>query len=127
MGRRDLDRGQLLAESAAVIRCRLRHLEARCLERGYTLADVRPCIVSERDGILTVDEHHPSYPRPRPGLGDYLAAVLAWLGITKPRVEAAIGRPCGCLERQAAMNAAGAKWLGLPPGSTAPPEIDPAT
>jgi hypothetical protein len=61
------------------------------------------------------------------GLGDYVAAGLSAIGITKERVEAVVGGPCGCDGRQAAMNAAGAKWLGLPPGSTAQPEIDPRT
>lgn len=62
-----------------------------------------------------------------PGLGDYVAAFLSAIGVTKERVEAVVGGPCGCPERQAAMNAAGAKWLHLPPGSTAPAEIDPGT
>jgi hypothetical protein len=65
-------------------------------------------------------------PHP-PGLGDRVAAGLSAIGITKERVEAVVGGPCGCPERQAALNAAGAKWLGLPPGSTAPAEIDPGT
>ena len=62
-----------------------------------------------------------------PGLGDYVANALSAIGITKERVEAVVGGPCGCSERQAAMNAAAAKWLGMSPGSTAPPEIDPPT
>ena len=62
-----------------------------------------------------------------PGLGDMVAAGLSAIGITKERVEAVVGGPCGCPERQAAMNAAGAAWLGMSPGSTAPPEIDPPT
>ena len=57
---------------------------------------------------------------PAPGLGDLAAGALAAVGITKDRVEAIVGGPCGCDERQAWMNAAGEKWLGLPPGSTAP-------
>jgi hypothetical protein len=60
-----------------------------------------------------------------PGLGDLVASAFAAVGITKERVAQVSGGPCRCSERQAAMNAAGAKWLGLPPGSTAPPEIDP--
>ena len=64
---------------------------------------------------------------PPPGLGDYVANALSAIGITTERVEAVVGGPCGCPERQAAMNAAGAAWLGMPPGSTAPPEIDPPT
>jgi hypothetical protein len=59
-------------------------------------------------------------PPPPPGLGDYVAAGLSSIGITKERVEAVVGGPCGCGGRQAAMNSAGAKYFGLPPGSTAP-------
>jgi hypothetical protein len=62
-----------------------------------------------------------------PGLGDMVAAGLDSIGITKERVEQLVGRPCGCPERQAALNAAGVKWLGLPAGSTAPPRVDPPT
>lgn len=36
---------------------------ARCMERGYTLDEVRPCIVSEDGDRITVDETHSSYPR----------------------------------------------------------------
>lgn len=48
----------------------LRHLfEARCRERGYTLDEVRACIVSEDGDNITVDETHQKYPRhPKPGL-----------------------------------------------------------
>lgn len=73
---------------------------------------------------ITVDENHRAYPHARPGLGDMAAAGLAGIGITKDRVEAIVGGPCGCDERQAWMNAAGEKWLGLPPGSTAPGPVD---
>ncbi len=89
--------------------------------RGYTLDDVRGCIVSEDGDVITVDETHPAYPRPRPGLGDMVAAGLSAVGITPERVSAVIGGPCGCEERKEALNAAGAAWLGLSPGSTAPP------
>lgn len=41
--------------------------DARCRQRGYTRDDVRPCIVSEDGDKITVDETHPSYPRPKPG------------------------------------------------------------
>jgi hypothetical protein len=51
-----------------MIRCRLRHLEARCRQRGYTLDEVRPCIVTQDGDQITVDEQHPAYPaKPRPG------------------------------------------------------------
>jgi hypothetical protein len=59
---------------------------ARCRQRGYTLDEVRPCIVSEDGDQITVDETHPAYPRaPRPaptsGPGTELKALLATIGI----------------------------------------------
>ena len=35
----------------------------RCRQRGYTLDEVRPCIVSEDGDTITEDETHPAYPR----------------------------------------------------------------
>ena len=104
-----------------MIRCHRKHLEARCRERGYTLEQVRPCIVSEDGNRLVVDETHPAYPRARPGLGDMVASGLAAVGITKERVQAvanAVGvKDCGCAKRQKALNKLGEK-LGLPPGQS---------
>jgi hypothetical protein len=80
---------------------------------------VAPCIVLADGDNIVVDEHHLAYPRAKPGLGDMIAAGLDAVGITKERVEAVVGGPCGCSERQAAMNAVGAKYIGLSPGSTA--------
>lgn len=53
----------------------------------------------------------------RAGLGDMVKSALSSVGITEERVTAAVGKPCGCSQRAAAMNAFGAKYLGLPPGS----------
>jgi hypothetical protein len=82
-----------------MITCHRRHLLARCRERGYTLDEVRPCIVSEDGDQITVDETHPAYPRePKPGFakpknqpakpdsptsgpGTELKALLATIGI----------------------------------------------
>jgi hypothetical protein len=51
-----------------MITCRRSHLEARCAERGYTLDEVLPCVVSQDGDELTVDVEHPAYPRtPKPG------------------------------------------------------------
>jgi hypothetical protein len=36
--------------------------ESRLQERGYTIEEVRPCIISEDGEQITVDENHPSYP-----------------------------------------------------------------
>jgi len=44
------------------------YLEARCRERGYTLDEVMPCVVSQDGDEWTIDVDHPAYPRhPRPG------------------------------------------------------------
>lgn len=52
-----------------MISCQRKYLEARCRQRGYTLEEVRPCIVSEDGERITVDEAHPAYPRTaKPGL-----------------------------------------------------------
>ena len=83
--------------------------EARCRERGYTLDEVRPCIVSEDGDTITVDETHAAYPRARPGLGDMVAAGLSAIGITKERVSRAVGGDCGCSKRQEALNELGRK------------------
>lgn len=74
-----------------MIACRIEHLEARCRERGYTLAEVRACIVAEDGDSITVDETHPSYPRQmKPGFivldtgkgpGTELKKLLARIGI----------------------------------------------
>jgi hypothetical protein len=93
--------------------------EARCRERGYTLEQVRPCIVSQAGDQITVDETHPAYPWAKPGLGDMVATGLSAVGITKERVQAVASKvgikDCGCAKRQAALNRLGEK-LGLPPG-----------
>ena len=51
------------------------HFEARCRERGYTLDEVRPCIVSQDGDRLVVDETHPAYPRAKPGVSLIQQAV----------------------------------------------------
>lgn len=106
----------------------LRHaFEMIAESRGCDAASALACITHDYgDGWIEVDTSHPAYPRRRPGLGDMAASALASVGITKARVEAVVGGPCGCRERQAALNAVGAKWLGLPPGSTAG-DVDPPT
>lgn len=99
-----------------------KQFEARCRERGYTLEEVRPCVLAEDADTVTVDETHEAYPRvARPGLGDRVASVLNSVGITKARVQAVASmvgvKDCGCAKRQAALNKLG-QSLGLPPGQT---------
>jgi hypothetical protein len=75
-----------------MIRCHLRHLEARCRQRGYTLDEVRPCIVSEDGDQITVDETHPAYPaKPKPGVSlitkaaNFAASAAKHLATGMPR------------------------------------------
>lgn len=57
-----------MPESAALITCHRSSLAARCRQRGYTLEEVRDCIVSEDGDTITVDVDHSAYPRePKPG------------------------------------------------------------
>ena len=97
--------------------CTRQAFEARCLARGYSVAEASACIVSEDGDTLTVDRDHPAFPsRVREGftplgLGDVVAAGLAALGITKERVSAVLG-DCACSKRQAWMNEQGKK-LGI--------------
>ena len=82
--------------------------ESRCNERGYTLDEVRPCIVSEDGDSITVDENHPAYPHARPGRGPGPGAELKsllkdWLGITSSPT-------CSCNAMAKKMDANGPDW-----------------
>lgn len=46
------------------------------------------------------------------GLGDMVARGLAAVGITKERVEAVLGGPCGCSGRQQKLNELG-RMIGI--------------
>jgi hypothetical protein len=39
------------------------YLEQRCVERGYAIADVMPCVVSQDGDFFVVDVASPFYPR----------------------------------------------------------------
>jgi len=61
-----------------IISCHRSHLEARCRERGYTLAEVLPCVVSQDGDEWKIDVDHPAYPRhPKPGFGPPMPAPVA--------------------------------------------------
>jgi hypothetical protein len=125
-----------------MIACHRKHLEARCRERGYTLDEVRPCIVSEDGDQITVDVDHPAYPReakpgfvppqPKPaapthGPGTELSKLLKRFGIEptptcKCRAKAAEMDAWGCdecskperIEEVVAVMREEAKARGLP-------------
>lgn len=64
-----------------MIRCQRDHLEARCMQRGYTLSEVLPCVVAQDGDEWTVDIDHPAYPRAIkqgfPATGTELKKLLA--------------------------------------------------
>jgi hypothetical protein len=83
--------------------------EALCQARGYSLEDVRPCIVQQGEHSVTVDETHPSYPKkrepekPQAGPGSELKRLLGRIGIK--------ARPgCACNRRAKHMDKMGARW-----------------
>jgi hypothetical protein len=83
------------------------NLEARCTERGYTLDEVLPCVVSQDGDEWTIDVDHPAYPRvsrlpeppvqPTHGPGTELKKLLAHVGITATP-------DCSCNARAAEMD-----------------------
>jgi hypothetical protein len=74
-----------------MIRCHRSNLEARCVERGYTLDEVLPCVVSQDGDEWTIDTESEFYPRvsrlPEPlgplhaGPGTELSKLLKRFGI----------------------------------------------
>jgi len=100
------------AEPVALVRCHVGHLEARCRERGYTLAQVAACIVQRDGDQLLVDTSHEAYPRdyapgftPKPssGPGTELKKLLGRIGITASPT-------CSCNARARQMDALGCEW-----------------
>jgi hypothetical protein len=89
------------------------NLESRCTERGYTLDEVMPCVVSQDGDEWTIDVEHPAYPRvsrlPQPpatpahGPGTELKALLARVGIVS-------SPDCSCNARAAEMDRQGVEW-----------------
>jgi hypothetical protein len=96
-----------------VITCHRSHLEARCTERGYTLDEVLPCVVSQDGDEWTIDVDHRAYPRvsrlaelpstPTHGPGTELKKLLAKVGIVS-------SPDCTCNARAAEMDRQGVEW-----------------
>jgi len=109
-----------------MITCHRSHLEARCRERGYTLDEVMPCVVSQDGDQWTIDVEHPAFPRhPKPGFnpqqpeppqpahgpGTELKALLAgwpFYIVSSP--------DCKCNQRARYMDAKGCDWCESPEG-----------
>ena len=100
-------------QPTSMITCNRLHLEARCQERGYTLDEVLPCVVSQDGDEWTIDVEHPAYPRvsrlpespatPAHGPGTELKKLLARVGITATP-------DCSCNARAAEMDRQGVEW-----------------
>ena len=97
-----------------MITCHKSHLEARCRERGYTLAEVMPCVVSQDGEMWTIDETNWAYPVAKPNrtpkqersdclAGTELKALLRFLGFTSTPT-------CPCNARAAEMDQQGCDW-----------------
>ena len=97
-----------------MITCHRSHLEARCTERGYTLDEVMPCVVSQDGDEWTIDTESEFYPRvsrlpepppapPTHGPGTELKKILARVGITATP-------DCSCNARAAEMDRQGVEW-----------------
>ena len=98
-----------------MIVCHVAFLEARCAERGYTLDEVMPCVVSQDGDDWTIDVDHPAFPRhPKPGFeppppapvapthgpGTELSKLLKKIGIEPTPT-------CACRAKAAEMDAWG--------------------
>jgi hypothetical protein len=89
------------------------NLEARCTERGYTLDEVLPCVVSQDGDEWTIDTESEFYPRvsrppeppapPTHGPGTELKKLLGRVGITA-------SPDCACNARAAEMDRQGVEW-----------------
>jgi hypothetical protein len=98
-------------QPAPVIKTNRSNLEARCVERGYTLDEVMPCVVAQDGDEWTVDTESEFYPRvsrlPQPtpandahGPGTELSKILKRFGINPTPT-------CQCRAKQQQMDAWG--------------------
>jgi len=97
-------------QPAALTTCNRSFLEQRCAERGYTLAEVLPCVISQDGDEWTIDVDHPAYPRvsrlpeppppPTHGPGTELSRLLKRIGIEPTPT-------CACRAKAAQMDAWG--------------------
>ena len=98
-----------------MITCAIHFLESRCKERGYTLAEVAPCIVSRDGDTVTVDVHHPAYPRvARLPAGRAACARCGGAGTELKKMLGRIGirstPSCKCNARAREMDIRGVLW-----------------
>jgi hypothetical protein len=100
-----------------MIVCNKTFLLERCVQRGYSLDEVMPCVVKREGDMWTIDETHSSYPsksrlvinaedpmaNDQHGPGTYLSNLLKKIGI--------VSSPnCSCKYRIKIMNVNGNDW-----------------
>ena len=100
-----------------MITCHRSNLEARCHERGYTLDEVLPCVVSQDGDEWTIDTESEFYPRvsrlpvppalPTHGPGTELSKILKRFGISPTPT-------CACRAKAAQMDAWGCDEASKP-------------
>jgi hypothetical protein len=93
-----------------IINCHIFDLADRSMQRGYSLEEVRDCIVKIENNEIEVDVEHEKYPqkrkttnfnKPELGVGAELSKILSILGFK-------VTENCSCKQRAKVMN-----WLGL--------------
>jgi hypothetical protein len=96
-------------------------LAAICRQRGYTLEQVQPCIVSAEGNKITVDETHPAYPSvPKPGLSSETKispnpqTPISGVGTELKKLLGKIGIKatpnCSCNKKALLMDTNGIEW-----------------
>jgi hypothetical protein len=98
-------------------KCHSSLLKARCQERGYTIDEVMPCVVSQDGDEWTIDVDHPAYPRLAKPV--FVSRTLAFLsgclaGTALKSLLASFGIAaspnCSCNARAAVMDRQGCDW-----------------
>lgn len=88
-----------------------KHLFFRCAERGYSIEEVMPCVITIDGDNWTIDTDHANYPRENKivtnsedfGVGTELKNLLKMIGITSSPT-------CSCNARAKTMNENGIQW-----------------
>jgi hypothetical protein len=99
-------------KSSAVITTHRDNLNSRCIQRGYAIDDVMPCVVAQNGDQWTIDTEHPAYPRhPKPGYEQPLPPPSSGPGTELSRLLKRFGieptPTCQCRAKAAEMDAWG--------------------
>jgi hypothetical protein len=94
-----------------IIETQKKYLLFRCAERGYSIEEVMPCVITQDGDNWTIDTSHSSYPsstkvqkvETESGVGTELKKLLKTIGITASPT-------CACNARAKTMNENGIQW-----------------